>query len=80
MNIVTEFSRRPPLRSSLLLSVLFLLTACSSGSDPSTKDDQPSKEHFAQEKLEAIKKAEAVNQLVQDAAAQQSRKIDEQAR
>jgi len=85
MNIVAKISRRSLLRPSLLQSfllllLLFLLTACSGGNDTSTKNDPASKEHFAQEKLDTIKKAEAVNQLVQDAAAQQRREIDEQSR
>lgn len=36
------------------------------------------KEHFLGEKMETIKKAEAVDQMLQDAAAQQRRNIDDQ--
>jgi hypothetical protein len=62
----------------LLLSLVFLATACSEHDDASTMNDPAPKEHFAKQKLDTIKKAEAVNQLVQDAAARQNRNIDEQ--
>ena len=75
MNIATKISCQ-----SFLLLCLFLVGACSGESDTSTSNNDVPKEHFAKEKLDTIKKAEAVNQLVQDAAAQQRREIDEQAR
>lgn len=64
---------------TLLLSLIFLSTACSDNDESSTINAPLPKEHFAKQKLDTIKKAEAVNQLVQDAAARQNRSIDEQA-
>ena len=64
----------------LLLFFILLTTACSNDDKASTLNEALPKEHFAKEKLDTIKKAEAVNQLVQDAAAKQNRNIDEQSR
>lgn len=55
-----------------LLMSISVITAC--GNDTPVKTD----EHFLAEKLETIKKAEAVDQIIQDAAALQRRTIDEQ--
>ncbi len=51
------------------------LFACSDKAE--TKTSAAEKEHFMSEKMQTIKKAEAVNQLLQDAAAEQRRRIDE---
>ena len=64
----------------LLLFFILLTTACSGNDSASTQNEAASKEHFAKEKLDTIKKAETVNQLVQDAAAKQDQHIDEQSR
>ena len=60
----------------LLLSV-FLMMGCSSDTD-TQKQNAASKEHFMIDQEKALKKAEAVNQFVQDAAAKQRRLIDDQ--
>lgn len=67
-------------RLSLLASFLFLVTACSGDHGTPATNDPATKKHFASEKLDTIKKAEAVDQIVQDAAAKQSREIDKQSR
>ncbi|MBN4079018.1 hypothetical protein JYT26_00090 [Beggiatoa alba] len=58
----------------------FLLPACLLGIGACTNNDEPAKtnDHFLKEKLDTIKKAEAVEQLIQDATAKQRRMIDEQ--
>jgi len=60
----------------LLLSFSATLVACS---DKATSE-KPSaeKEHFLTEKMDAIKKAEKIEKTLQDAAALQRRKIEEQ--
>lgn len=60
----------------LFISIISTLAACSDKN--STEKKAAEKEHFMTEKMQTIKKAEAVNQLVQDAAAQQRRRIDEE--
>ena len=56
-----------------LLSFIFAVTACNNANE-STKTE----EHFLTEKLDTIKKAEAVDQLIQNAGAVQRRTINEQ--
>lgn len=58
----------------LFVSLFSTLAACSD------KNEKPvaEKEHFMTEKQQAMQKAEQINQLVQDAAAQQRRRIDEE--
>lgn len=63
-----------------LLFFILLTTACSNDDKASTMNEAVPKEHFAKQKLDTIKKAEAVNQLVLDAAARQNHNIDEQTR
>ena len=58
-------------RLSLLAFFLFLATACSGDNGTSATNDPAPKKHFASEKMDTIKKAEAVDQIVQDAAAKQ---------
>ena len=60
----------------LLLSI-FLMMGCSSDTD-TQKQNATSKDHFLIDQEKALKKAEAVNQFIQDAAAKQRRPIDEQ--
>lgn len=62
----------------LLLFFTLWITACSNDDKASTMNEAVPKEHFAKQKLDTLKKAEAVNQLVQDTAARQDRNIDEQ--
>lgn len=61
---------------SLLFSII-LITGCSSDTD-TQKQNAANNEHFMSEQAKALKKAEEVNQLIQDAAAKQRRLIDEQ--
>lgn len=75
MNIITRTCR-----PCLLLTCLLLSTACSTDSDTASKNRSAPQEHFAQEQLNALNKAEAVNQLVQDTADRQRREIDTQGR
>lgn len=56
-----------------ILSFIFTITACNNANEPAKADD-----HFIKEKLDTIKKAEAVDQLIQDTAAKQLRNIDGQ--
>lgn len=60
----------------VLLS-LFIATLAACDKTPAQKS-AAEKEHFLTEKMQTIKKAEAVDQLVQDAAAMQRRRIDEE--
>ena len=57
----------------VVLAFAFSIAACNNASEPAKAED-----HFLEEKLDTIKKAEAVDQLIQDAAAIQRRTIDEQ--
>ena len=57
----------------LLIICILSITACGNNKESAKAED-----HFMNEKLDTIKKAEAVDQLVQDAAATQRRTIDEQ--
>lgn len=61
-----------------LLLFLALIIACSSNDESSTDDDQMPTDNVMKEKLDTIKKAEAVNQLIKDAAAKQDYEINEQ--
>ena len=65
-----------------LLLLAFTISACSSDSEPSSSVTKDSRElpedHFLKEKLETIKKAEEVNQIIQDAAAKQRKTMEEQ--
>ncbi len=61
----------------ILLSIFIMsLIACSE--QTSSEKTAAEKEHFLSEKLETIKKAEAVEQMIQDAATQQRRNIEDQ--
>jgi len=61
----------------ILLSIFVTsLIACSE--QTSSEKTVTEKEHFLSEKLETIKKAEAVEKMIQDAAAQQRRTIEDQ--
>ena len=60
----------------LFIGIVSILAACSE--TDSSKGSAAEKEHFLTEKMQTIKKAEQVNQLVQDAAAQQRKRIDEE--
>ncbi len=62
---------------AVLLAILVAgLTACSEQTSP----EKPITEevHFLTEKLETIKKAETVEKMIQDAATQQRRSIEDQ--
>ena len=65
-------------RQLFLLLFLALIIACSSNDESSTEDDQMPTDNVMKEKLDTIKKAEAVNQLIKDAAAKQDHEINEQ--
>ena len=67
-------------RQFFLLLFFSVAIACSSNDESSTAKDQASKDNFMQEKLDTIKKAEAVNQLIQDTATKQNLDIDDQSR
>ena len=56
-----------------LLSFILATTACNNASEPAK-----TKDHFLKEKLVTIKKAEAVEQLIQNTDAMKRRAIDEQ--
>jgi len=57
----------------LILPVIFLLSACSD-----ERDKVAEGEHIWKEQTQALEKAQAVDQMVQDAHAQQRQLIDEQ--
>ena len=59
-----------------LLSFIFAVTACNNTSDPA-KAKTGAEDHFLKEKLDTIKKAEAVEKLIQNTDAMQRRVIDE---
>jgi len=61
-----------------LLTILVAggLTACSE--QASSEKTMTEKEHFLSEKRETIKKTEAVEKMIQDAATQQRRIIEDQ--
>ncbi len=62
---------------TVLLAILVTgLTACSE--QTSSEKTITEKEHFLTEKLETIKKAETVEKMIQDAATQQRRSIEDQ--
>lgn len=67
---------RPTILTTMFMVSLFMLalTACSDKAKTATEK----KEHFLSEKMETIKKAEEVNQIIQDGATQQRRNIEEQ--
>ena len=59
-----------------LIILIAMLAACSDkGASAKTAVE---KEHFLTEKMQTIKKAEAVGQVLQDAASQQRRSIEDQ--
>jgi hypothetical protein len=60
----------------LCISIISTLAACSDKN--AAEKTAAEKEHFMSEKMQTINKAEQVNQLVQDAADQQRRRIDEE--
>jgi len=57
----------------------FLATGMTACDKTPAQKSAAEKEHFLTEQMETIKKAEAVEQMVQDAAEMQRRRIDEQA-
>ena len=59
----------------LLMACILSTTGC--GND---KASAKVEDHFMKEKLDTIKEAEAVDQLIQDTAATQRRTIDEQSK
>ena len=59
----------------LLMVCILSTTGCGNDKAPAKVED-----HFIKEKLDTIKKAEAVDQLVHDAAATQRRTIDKQSK
>ncbi len=62
---------------TVLLAILVAgLTACSGQTSPEKAIME--EEHFLSEKLETIKKSEAVEQMIQDATLQQRRNIEDQ--
>jgi len=62
---------------TVLLAILVTgLTACSEQTSPEKTITE--EEHFLTEKLETIKKAETVEKMIQDAATQQRRNIENQ--
>lgn len=63
------------LLSIIVASLAATLVACDK---TPTQKDAAEKEHFLTEKMETIKKAEAVEQMVHDAAALQRQRIDEE--
>lgn len=60
-----------------VLVSLFIATLGACDKTPAQKS-ATQKEHFLSEKMQTIKKAEAVEQMMKDAAAQQRRDIDDQ--
>jgi uncharacterized secreted protein with C-terminal beta-propeller domain len=65
----------------LLLLVVSTVSACSNNDETATAPtNKPvlADEHFLKEKLETIKKAEAVEQLIMDTASQQRQVIEAQ--
>ena len=60
-----------------ILASLFIATLGACDKTPAQKS-AAEKEHFLSEKMQTIKKAEAVDKILQDAAAQQRRNIDDQ--
>ena len=61
----------------LLLLSISNMAGCSSDTD-TQKQNTANKDHFLSDQEKALKKAEAVNQLIQDTAAKQRQLIDEQ--
>jgi len=61
----------------LVLLSIFVATLIACDKTPSQKA-AAEKEHFLSEKMQTIETAKAVDQMIQDAAAQQRRNIDEQ--
>jgi hypothetical protein len=61
----------------LFAATLFVTTMTACDKTPAQKA-AAEKEHFLSEKMQTIEKAKAVDQMIQDAAAQQHRNIDEQ--
>jgi uncharacterized lipoprotein len=62
-----------------IVLLAFFITALAACSDKTpAQKSAAEKENFLSEKMETIKKAEAVDQMIQDAAAQQRRNIEDQ--
>ncbi len=62
----------------IILFLIFVMSLIACSEQTSSEKTVAEKEHFLSEKLETIKKAEAVEQMIQDAAAQQRRTIENQ--
>jgi len=65
-------------QQKIILLPIFLMSLVACSEQTSSEKTTTEKEHFLSEKLETIKKAKAVEKMIQDAATQQRRNIEEQ--